>query len=129
MGVVTTSLEHGIVWTQRLVARLTAVVAGSAVASPSDVAFAVAVVLLVALGLYRLLRTSTAVKPAPITGTGELSGFVLRPATKGVNDSFSPAPKSQHWWLEGHRLDLSDLYELLGSQGILQLSTSFYARV
>ena len=91
----------------------------------------VALLALLAYLLYRL-RNFTASNNAALGETavpmkGPLQGLRLKPANKGVSSSFSPSPSC--WWLQGERLDTSELFPLLGSDGIRQISAAFYNRV
>lgn len=91
----------------------------------------IAALALLAYLFYRL-RNFTANNNAALSGStvcmkGPLRGLRLKPANKGVLSSFSPSPSC--WWLQGERLDTSELFPLLGSDGIRQISEAFYNRV
>lgn len=71
----------------------------------------------VALLAYRYWRRTLSQAP------GELG---LRNASEGVGYTYS---KEHPWWLEGQRFDFKMLFELLGEEGIREISTEFYRRI
>ena len=85
--------------------------------------------LLVLRKLQNFSATNNAVLGEASQGEGALRGLSLKPATKGVRASYSPAPRAEWWWLQGQRLDTSALYQHLGEDGIREISAAFYSRV
>ena len=81
--------------------------------------------LLGALWLWRVYRGHTT--PTEIDGSADVDARM--DASKGVDSSFSPAPRSEQWWLVGERLDTFVLFHHLGERDIRALSTAFYTRV
>jgi truncated hemoglobin YjbI len=53
----------------------------------------------------------------------------LHDASKGVYRTFQQGKDKPAWWLNGQRLDLQALFDLLGESSIRELSTEFYRRV
>eukprot|EP00927_Polykrikos_kofoidii_P047670 TRINITY_DN41944_c0_g1_i1.p1 TRINITY_DN41944_c0_g1~~TRINITY_DN41944_c0_g1_i1.p1 ORF type:complete len:400 (-),score=61.36 TRINITY_DN41944_c0_g1_i1:351-1550(-) len=87
---------------------------------------------LVLLGFHRVrnFRKSVSAEFGESSqGEGALRGLTLMSATKGVDESYSPAPRAEWWWLQGKRLDTAALFDHLGEAGIRELSTAFYQRV